>query len=266
MIHKEDNFGISDLDLTGPAFTVSAQMEEVKEGPPSEEVNDSEGGGIPESEVVPSDGSVGLLPWGDVQEAIMDSWIQDSQEWGGAAMVALSKRLRTQIDEFTVIRGATGDEVWELHRLQKLLEIERVRMGGFNWDRVEQAALAKMAHLVDTGQVRKLGELLAIASTANRATRRGPTGQPTESGDRGMGGNNVQVNIYGQPTGLETPELPGAGSLGSIQLNLSARTVKQLSEERVIDGDYKRMSDRVEMLEAKDIKELTGLAEKHDEE
>lgn len=200
------------------------------------------------------------IEWGDVQDAILNVFIADSQEWGGPEMVALSKRLKTPMEEFAWIRDQTVPGVWERKRLERLLEIERVRMGRFNWDKVEQVALAKMMHLVETRTL-KLPELLAISATANRATRRGPTGQPTEPNGGGSVVNNTQVNLYGLPAAPGTPELPGAGSLGTLRLNLSARTVKQLAEEKVIDGESERLSDRIEMLEAKDIKEITNLSE-----
>jgi hypothetical protein len=236
--HDQSEPGFTNMDFMLPAEEALESLAETAEAP---------------------DGQGGDIEWGDVQDAILNVYIADGQVWGGPEMVALSKRLKTHIDEFELIRDQTVQGVWDRKRMERLLEIERVRMGRFNWDKVEQVALAKMMHLVETRTL-KLPELLAISATANRATRRGPTGQPTES----QGGNvvnNTQVNLYGLPAAPGTPELPGAGSLGSIKLNLSQRTVKQLSEEKVIDAEYERLSERVEMLEASDIPELTKQAE-----
>jgi hypothetical protein len=248
------SFDVGAPDQSGPGFEGMDFLT------PAEEAMESEGESVEGPEVA----SEQDIEWGDVQDAILNVYIADSQVWGGPEMVALAKRLKTPIEEFEMIRDHTVPGVWDRKRMERLLEIERVRMGRFNWDKVEQVALAKMMHLVETRTL-KLPELLAISATANRATRRGPTGQPTESQGGGSVVNNTQVNLYGLPAAPGTPELPGAGSLGTIRLNLSARTVKQLGEEKVIDGESERLSDRIEMLEAKDIKEINNMSEGQNE-
>jgi hypothetical protein len=222
--------------------------------PATESLSDSQ-------EMVPADSQAGL-PWGDVQESMLTAFILDEQEWAGKEMKALAKRLRVEQEEFDDILHQTGMDVWESKRLEKLLEIERMKMQGWNWDRLEFAALSKLSTLVDMGQIKKPEMLMAIAATANRATRRGLIQDPPKSGGTGVVIQNNVFNAGAQGGVSMTAELPGAGSLGTIKLNLHARTIKQLSEERVVeDVEYQRLEDRAEMLGPDDITELSKLAE-----
>lgn len=261
---KVETAKVARMDATGAADQFDSGVMDMDFMLDGEELESQEFPQEAQEAEVPKEVVAGWLPWGDIQDAILMAFIADSQEWGGAEMVALGKRLKTQMEELLDIVQKSDPQVWRKKCLDRLLEIERIRSGKYNWDRVEQIALAKMMHIAENSTL-KLGELLAISVAANRATRRGPNGLPESPGVGGMS-NNVQVNIFGQPAAEGTPELPGAGSLGTIKLNLSKRTVQQLSEEKTITADYERLSDRIEMLSTDDIKELTDLSEKKDEE
>lgn len=202
-----------------------------------------------------------VLGWDDTQEAILNAFIADMQEWGGMEMQALAKRLRLKISDFEEIVVYTTEAVWNRKRMKRLLEIESTKMRGYKWDHVEHATLAKLEALVDGGKIVKPSELLMIAATANRAQRRGSGLQEAPVNQNGPN-QNVQVNIFGQPSANQATDLPGAGHVGTVKLSLSQRTIKQLSEERTIDStDYQRLHDRAEMLEPKDITELTKMAD-----
>lgn len=210
-----------------------------------------------------------VIAWDDTQEAILNSYIADMQEWGGPDMQALAKRLRLKVADFEEIIVYSTEKVWNRKRMKRLLEIEASKMRGFKWDHVEYATLAKLEALVDAGKIQKPGELLMIASTANRAQRRGSGLQEDQMKNPiPPGGPNqaVQVNIFGQPVPGQATDLPGAGHVGTVRLSLNQRTIKQLSQERVIDStDYQRLHERAEMLEAKDITELSKLADEENE-
>lgn len=205
---------------------------------------------------------VEYLEWGQVQEEILDAVLMDSidsedEVWDGEHLKALAKRLRADLDEMMLFRGLTQDEIWTQKRFERLLELERLAKRGFSWDRLENAALQKLMILVMDGKITKNQELLAVARVANMATRR-PL-EPGQSTGGNTGGVNVQVNMFGQA--IEGPGLPGPGSLGTIKLNLSQRTVEQLSQGKTIEGESLRLSESAEMLGTDDIKELSKLAD-----
>lgn len=207
-----------------------------------------------------------VLKWDDTQETILNAYIADMQEWGGAEMKALAKRLKLTIQDFEEIIIYSTEAVWNRRRMKRLLEIEATKMRGYKWDNVEHATLAKLEALVDAGKITKASELLMIAATANRAQRRGSGVQEAPVGNQNGNNNGVQVNIFGQPAANQPTDLPGAGHVGTVKLSLSKRTLNQLSQERTIDGvEYKRLHERAEMLEPKDISEISKMADESNE-
>lgn len=200
-----------------------------------------------------------FLAWGQLQDEILTSFLLDEEEWQGENLESLAKRLRSSVEEFKYIVDHSNPIEWEARRLKKLLEAESIRNKGFRWDQVEDLVLQKIHTLVEKGQVKKLGELLAIAQTANRASRR--VGGP--EGGTGMAPNLVQVNVLNHGGTQTATGLPGPGSLGVMRLSLSDRTVKQLSKGKVIDHDSPPLSERIEMLGPKDVPILGKTADEH---
>jgi hypothetical protein len=70
-------------------------------------------------------------------------------------------------------------------------------------------------------------------------------------------GGGVNVNLQINQAG----GLPGAGNLGTLNLSLSERTIKQLSQPRTIEGQSERVMDQHEMLKPDDVEELRRRAE-----
>lgn len=199
-----------------------------------------------------------ILEWGQLHESMLLCELQDNG-WGGAHLHALAVRLRSTPDELQAVRDQVDDLTWNARRMQKILEMETIKNRGFSWDRLESVALGKMTEMVLTKKL-TLGEHLAIARVANTATRRGSSAEGDHMNKNQGGGNQVQVNVYGQPIESASAELPGPGSLGTIKLTLSNRSVKQLTEGRVIDHDGS-FTDSIEMLEAKDVPQLSKLTD-----
>jgi hypothetical protein len=194
------------------------------------------------------------LPWGEIQTHILDAYLDGDENWDSESMVALAKRLRTSIPELQMLVEATNPTEWSAKRFDALLERESLRKRGFDWDRLEHAALKKLTKLVETGRVSTASDILAVAKVANSATRKTGMNQPTVPG-------GVQVNINQYGSDGSPPELPGPGSLGTIQLTLTQRTVKQLGREKVIDGESTRLSDTIEMLGPEDIGTLSTMSD-----
>lgn len=220
--------------------------------------SDSQGvGGTPESEskaVAAPQGGVpagGWLPWGYLQDEILEAYIDDEDEIDGENMTALAKRLRTSVEELGAIVQCTEPSLFETKRMEKLLERERLRHKDVSWDKLEVLALRKMTDLVETRKVTKVGELLAIAATANKAVRK--QGSPAVS-------QYNQTNVF-MAGGNQTAELPGPGGLGTMRLTLSPRTVQQLSQGVTIEAEVEKFSDGIEMLHAEDVPEINKLAD-----
>jgi hypothetical protein len=201
-----------------------------------------------------------ILKWGQLHESMLIAWITDG-DWWGEDMQALAKRLNSDGSEFESIRKQIPDETWHGKRMEKLLELEELKQRGFNWDKLEGAAISKLVTLVTTKRL-TLPEMLAVARVANQATRRGSTAGGAIM-EKPMGGNanqtNVQVNMYGQPIG--DTALPGQGGIGKVTLSLSQRTVSQLGKGKTIEGEAERLHDTVEMLTPEDVKGLNELIE-----
>lgn len=207
-----------------------------------------------DSEVESQSGSVAKwLDWSQIQDEILTAFLLDEEEWEGENLGSLAKRLRSSPAEFQQIMLQTDPQIWENKRLLKLLEAESVRNKSFRWDQVESLALAKLHALVEKGKINKLGELLAIAQTANRATRKNEGGVQ-------MAPNLTQVNVVIPGAGA-AQSLPGPGNLGVMRLSLSDRTVKQLSRGKVIDAEAAPLSERIEMLGPNDVPNLSKVAD-----
>lgn len=194
------------------------------------------------------------MPWGDVQSHILDAWLDGEENWASESVLALARRLRTSVPELIAVVDATNPIEWAAKRFDKLLERESLRKSGYSWDRIEHAALLKLTRLVETNRINTASDLLAVAKVANSATRN-RNAAPS-------GGINVQINNNMGGQSGDHPELPGAGSLGTIQLTLTQRTVRQLGQERVIDGESTRLSESAEMLGPSDIPELSRMSDK----
>jgi hypothetical protein len=203
------------------------------------------------------------LPWEQIQDEILVAFLMDEEEWEGEngepkeAMSSLAKRLRSSVEEFRGIVENTSPQIFEQKRLLKLLEAERIRNKAYRWDQVEELALAKIHNLVERGLVRKLPELLAIAQTANRASRK--VGGP--DGGAPMIPNLTQVNIQMNGDGSVNSVLPGPGNLGVMKLSLSSRALTQISKGKVIDADALPLSQRIEMLGPVDVPGLGKIAD-----
>jgi len=244
------------------ASAVEEEFEvELEIGADVELISESTPGVSAESELIPSEmPPEGWLKWGELQENILEALIQDEDEWDGPEVAALSKRLRCEVGELQhCIQISNPDQV-QARRLEKLLELESLRKRGFNWDRVENAALAKIIGLVEKKNL-TTGEYLQIARVANAATRRGPGGEIMDGKPHAPGTQvNVQLNQYGQPIESDGG-LPGPGSIGRVTLSLSQRTMNQLSKPKTIEGEVVRLADSAEMLTSTDIPQLSKLAD-----
>lgn len=198
-------------------------------------------------------GTQEFLPWGDIQTHILDALLDGDENWASESVASLARRLRTSIEELQLVVDSTNPAEWTAKRFDKLLERESLRKRGYDWDRIEHAALTKLTKMVDTGRINQASDLLAVAKVANAATR--------NRGQAPAGGINVQINNQIGSSSDSPPELPGPGSLGTIQLTLTQRTVKQLGQERVIDGESVRLSESAEMLGPSDISELSRMSD-----
>lgn len=181
---------------------------------------------------------------------------ENESELKSSARGQLAASLGCTSQDLDIVVESYGD-AWE----GMILE-ERIRLGidstsvrDATWDRLESSVLRKLIHLVDANLVKEVGELVAIAKTANGAIR----GERKGSGSRpsGDGTPGIQNNIYlqGDPANGVLP----AGNLGKITLNLTPRLVKQI-ESTAVHHD-KRQIDSMEMMNLKDVQEAVVLAE-----
>ena len=192
------------------------------------------------------------MKWGQLQAEILDALIADEDEWGGPAMEALAKRLRSEVTDFENVMEMTNPEEFATKRLERLLQMERIRNRSLNWDSVEDAALHKLVGILEGKTQLKVAEVLAIASTANRANRAREGNQMA-----GNGNTYIQVNGSGNPS----VELPGPGGLGTMRLTLSKKTVSQLGQGITIDAETEKYTDTIEMLGGGDVPMLSKLAD-----
>lgn len=205
------------------------------------------------SEVTGPSQAGGWMKWGQLQAEILDAIIQDEEdeEGGQKALESLARRLRSSVEDFEMIIRMTDPMEFSTKRLERLLQLERIRNRDANWDSVEEGALRKLMGMLD-GRGLKVGEILAIASTANRAsrTRGGSQVAPTNT-------MNVQINANGG----QAVELPGPGGLGTMRLTLSKKTVAQLGQGITIDVEAEKYTDSIEMLGAGDVPVISKLAD-----
>jgi hypothetical protein len=227
--------------------------------PEMETVNESQAPGVVES--TPSVGPsimVSEASWGQLHSEILNAWIDDEDEWGGDSMEALAKRLRSSSDEFAMILEDVPKDVLAKKRLERLLELESIRNKDGSWDKLENIVIRKLLHAVESRQVPKTSELLAIASVANKANRR------VSNTNQGLGGNGgTVINVHGASSGELS--LPGAGGLGVMRLTLSPKSVEHLSKGITIDASAEKFSDSVEMLGTPDVPELSKMADRFGE-
>lgn len=226
--------------------------------------------GVEEAGVPPLTQMTGAVAvkWEPLHIAILEAEIEWSQAGGvnenqNVFMAALARRLKSTVEELGDIKAQIPEDEWEDERLRKTLVVE-ARKGGIragNWDEIEKLAQEKILALMAQNKLKTVGEWMAAAQLANRAVRRG-TAVRDDPGDRanpvGGGGPAIGITIQQQNNG----GLPGAGSLGTIQLSLSQTTVDQLGKPHVIEGE--RVLDTMDMLLPSDIKELNTLSESED--
>lgn len=191
--------------------------------------------------------------WGQLHQEILEAWLVDEDEWGGPAMQALAKRLRTPVEDFAYAMGEVGEEELSVKRAERLLEAERIRNKDMNWDRLEEAVLSKLNQHVMTAKNLKVGEMLAIATTANRASRK--------NGSQPMNGPNINIQMNGGPGANPQVTLPGAGNLGTMTLTLAPKTIQQLGQGITVDGEVNKMDEKIEMLQADSLTMLGKLAD-----
>lgn len=195
----------------------------------------------------------GWMKWGQLQQEILDALIADEDEVGGQHLQELAKRLRSSVEDLELVMNRTDPEVFMAKRLDRLLQLERIRRKDVSWDVLEDAALGKLMTLLETNRVNKVGELLAVAQAANRAARKPGVGDmKTIPG--------TTVNVYGGGGSIQA-ELPGPGSLGSMRLTLSPKTVDQLSKGVTIDATAEKFSDSIEMLDGDDVPLISKMAD-----
>jgi hypothetical protein len=199
------------------------------------------------------------LPWGDLQSHILTALLDGGEEWESESVAMLAKRMRTSVEELQEVVRLTRPELWMQKRAELLIERENLRRRGYDWDRLEHAVLHKLVGLVEKNRISSASELLAVAKVANQATR---THDSSKKGGNMTQNDGISVQINQINGQVGENGLPGPGSLGTIQLTLTQRTLSQLSRERVIDGEATRLSETVQMLGPEDIPELTGLIEK----
>jgi len=117
-----------------------------------------------------------------------------------------------------------------------------------NWEDLEASAQAKLKFMMDRGLIRDVGELLAVSSTARRASSAlSPTTPP-------QGGNMTQVNLS---FGMPTPEgdLPAAGTTMRIDLNHRAAESLARAQARTQVGSSGRVIDG-QMISADELRSL----------
>lgn len=224
----------------------------------------SEGGGVsapaldgtPVSESGSPATAVGMpktREWNQLLDMILTSYLRGEENWDSDQIKDLASRLKSTPEELLAIVSMVDEKVWGEQRLRKLVEFESISYIGYNWDRLEAAALHKMSELVATGRVSDIDKLLSIAKAANAASRKGNKPPNPLQDSPGVG---IGININNFNGGEVNPMLPGAGNLGHVTLTLTNRTVEQLARGREIDGESQRLLDNAEMLGEDDIKEL----------
>lgn len=194
----------------------------------------------------------GWMRWGQLQTEILDAIIADDDEIGGPALQGLAKRLRSSVEDLEIVMERTNPTEFMAKRLERLLQLERLRKKDVNWDVLEDAALGKLMSLMETNRINKTAELLAVAQAANRAARK-PTG-----GSMDKPGTTLNVFTGSGQVGVE---LPGPGNLGTMRLTLSAKTVSQLSQGITIEAEAEKFSESVEMLDGDDVPLISKLAD-----
>ena len=190
--------------------------------------------------------------WGQLQGEILDAVLQDEDEWGGEHLESLARRLRTTVEDLGMVIEGTNPDEWTQKRLERLLQMERIRNRDVNWDVLEDAATGKLMSLLEGRTPMKTAEVLAIAVAANRANR-------AHRGVNPMAGNGVTINMNGGPG--QAVELPGPGGLGTMRLTLSPKTVNQLGQGITIEAEAEKYTDSVEMLDGKDVPMLSKMAD-----
>lgn len=118
-----------------------------------------------------------------------------------------------------------GGDTWSMlilsARTANMLASATVRKQG--WDNLESKALKKLEILVDQDKIRTPGDLLAIATAANRANRNPNMQQQV------IPAGGTQINIFGDSA---VKSDINSGDMGTIKLELSPRVRKQLESKR----------------------------------
>lgn len=197
--------------------------------------------------------------WGPLHETILDSLLDGEEDWESAAIKTLAKSLRVETAELEEILDTADAKKLQIRRLEKLLERQEMTRLGYNWSNLEAAVLKKLGNLVAANRIASAGDLLAVAKAANSAVRRGSAVGVPQMTDKPNPPSGVNIHLNQLNQGL-----PGAGSLGTISLTLSQRTIGQLNRSKIIDGESERLADKIEMLGPEDVPEISKLVDESD--
>lgn len=173
------------------------------------------------------------------------------------------------------VESTYGENIWEMlilaGRTELALESKAIRVS--KWDSLESLAVSKLHSLVMRNAVKSAGELLAIAAAANRAVRHNPQPNASQhehnsaitmnifSGVAGDGVDNMSNKKGDDP--VPRGNLPGVGSLGTIQLSLAPRVRKQLTAPK---DSVSRVLQDSKMLSADDLREMVKSADEKNRE
>lgn len=133
---------------------------------PSEAGSDSQG--------LNSEPSGGWVPWEQLQQEILDAFIQDEDSVKRSCCLKLAaRRLRSDVQDLLSVLERTDPGMGHLKRLNRAFAGRAdSEQEDINWDALEDAGSAEVDGCCGADRTMKTSELLAIAQVANRANRR----------------------------------------------------------------------------------------------
>lgn len=195
-------------------------------------------------------------------------WESDTPETRGelvlparteVAFKSLALKVGIDADTLTEIRDSIDPILWQQKKLERVIRQEQIRNRLSDYAELEYIAIRRLIEQTENGKITAPGELIAVAHMASKMSHiggiRGDSQMDSKNGSTGVS-IDMQIN---QVTNVSpNGDLPGPGSLGTIQLRLSHRVKNQL-EASLPDSDSGEESflDGIEMLTAKEVqKEL----------
>ena len=210
------------------------------------------GQAAPVSQTIPS-GAALPRKLSDVEKLILNADCMATpgdEEARDTAREQVAIQLGCELEDIKEIVQAFGEEAWGIAVMEE--RVARATHAPMNkdqsWDRLEGVVLKKLLALVEGNKVTSVGELLAVAKTANAAHRT----HDRKGGGGNMAANQTNVYIGGDPNNGVLP----AGDLGRITLKLSHRSVKQIEGSVIRNPEDPKTLDQMKMLSIQEIQRI----------